>query len=250
MQPALSIVIPAYNEEQRLGATLERLETYFQVPPIPLREVLVVDDGSTDGTAQLVRMWQERFPPLRLLPQAQNAGKGWAVRAGMLAAQGELILFMDADSSTDIGELPKLQAAIAAGADIAIGSRDLQQSVIHKHQPFLREMLGRLFNRLVQLLAVPGIHDTQCGFKLFRRDAAVPLFQHQTIRGWTFDVEILFLARQLGFTVAEVPVAWTDAPGSRVDPLRDALHTCVDLLRIRLGRHTWFQRSLPSRADE
>ena len=248
MDSTYSIIIPAYNEEERIGATLERTLAYFaERPHVPV-EILIVDDGSTDGTARLLASWQERAQSIRLLSHDRNVGKGWAVRTGMLAAGGEHVLFMDADGSTDIAEIEKLAGALAAGADIAIGSRDTAGSDIRQHQPILRETLGKLFNRVVQVLAVPGVSDTQCGFKLFRKSAVGPLFKRQTVRGWAFDVEILFLAVQMKFIIAEVPVRWSDVPGSKMSLLRDALQVARELIRVRfvhrsLGDHAALQKS-------
>lgn len=234
METSYSIVIPAFNEEKRLGPTLERTLAYFADRPETLLEVVVVDDGSTDKTAALISALQKRSERIRLLTHARNMGKGWAVRTGMLAAGGEFVLFMDADGSTDIAEIKKLAKALSNGADIAFGSRDTAGSEILKHQPVLREALGKLYNRIVQVLAVPGISDTQCGFKLFRKSAIEALFHRQTIQGWSFDVEILFLAQQLQYKVVEIPVQWTDVPGSRVRPVRDALKTLWEVARLRL----------------
>ena len=249
MEITYSIVIPAYNEETRLGATLARTLGYFadrQESPV---ELLVVDDGSNDDTADLTESWQERSQHIRVLKHDKNKGKGWAVRTGMLAAAGEFVLFMDADGSTDIAEIEKLAAALDDGADIAIGSRDIAGSDIQKHQPMAREAIGKLFNRVVQVLAVPGIGDTQCGFKLFRKSVVAPLFNRQTVRGWAFDVEILFLAQKLQFKIAEVPVQWADFPGSKVRPLRDALQTVWEVVRLRFVHRSLAHRSTSYSSD-
>lgn len=249
MNSTYSIVIPAYNEEKRIGATLERTVAYFAERPHVQVEVLIVDDGSTDGTARLLASWRERAPHVRLLSHDRNVGKGWAVRTGMLAAAGEHVLFMDADGSTDIAEVEKLAQALAEGADIAIGSRDTAGSDIQKHQPLLRETLGKLFNRVVQVLAVPGISDTQCGFKLFRKSAIGPLFSRQTVQGWAFDVEILFLAHRMKFNVAEVPVQWSDMPGSKMSLLRDAVQIVRELIRVRLTHRSLGDRAALHRSE-
>ena len=169
VETSYSIVIPAFNEEGRIGATLERTLAYFAERPECRVEVLVVDDGSTDGTANLIESWQERSRYIRLLSHDENMGKGWAVRTGMLAADGEYVLFMDADGSTDIAEIEKLSQALDGGADIAIGSRDLAGSEIRKHQPVVRETMGKAFSFIARVLAIPEIADTTCGFKLFRK---------------------------------------------------------------------------------
>ncbi len=249
MESTYSIVIPAYNEELRIGATLERTLAYFADRPDVRVEVLVVDDGSTDDTAKLIAAWQERSQSVLLLSHGNNMGKGWAVRTGMLAASGDYVLFMDADGSTDIAEIEKLAKALSEGADIAIGSRDTAGSVILKHQPMLREALGKLFNRVIQVLAIPRIGDSQCGFKLFPNSAIEPLFNRQTVRGWSFDVEILFLAQKMKFKIAEVPVEWTDFPGSKVNPVRDAFQTVWELLKLRLVHRSLDDRSASNVSD-
>jgi dolichyl-phosphate beta-glucosyltransferase len=234
VETTYSIVIPAYNEEGRIGATLERTLAFFADRPEQLVEILVVDDGSVDGTVSLIEAWQEESPLIRLLRHEKNMGKGWAVRTGMLAAEGECVLFMDADGSTDIGELDGLTAALNDGTDIAIGSRDLAASEIRQHQPFVREMMGKAFSMIARYLAIPGIADTTCGFKLFRKPVVAPLFERQTVRGWAYDVEILYLAMRMNYRVAEVPVHWTDSPDSRVNLVGVVLPTLRDLIWIRL----------------
>lgn len=228
-----SIVIPAYNEENRIDATLERTLAFFAERPDWQWEVLVVDDGSTDRTAALIAARQAQSQNIRLLSHERNMGKGWAVRTGMLAAGGEYVLFMDADGSTDIAELENLVEAVNQGADVAIGSRALAGSEIRKRQPVVRESMGKAFTLLVRILAVPSVSDATCGFKLFRRPVIDSLFGRQTLRGWVFDVEILYLAEKSGFQVTEVPVHWTDFPDSRVNLAGVVLPSLWDLLRIR-----------------
>lgn len=218
-----SIVIPAYNEEQRIGTTLERTLAYFADRPRRWVEVLVVDDGSTDATAGLIEACQSQNPQIRLLRHEKNKGKGWAVRTGMLAAEGGYVLFMDADGSTDIGEIEKLSRALDEGADIAIGTRDVTGSEIRQHQPWLRETMGKAFSWIAREFAIPGIEDTTCGFKLFRNSVIEPLFGRQIIPGWAFDVEILYLAMRQGYSVAEIQVHWTDSPDSHRSSLRWSL---------------------------
>jgi dolichyl-phosphate beta-glucosyltransferase len=232
-KPALSIVIPAYNEERRLGPTLQKVDAYARKARLSF-ELLVVDDGSSDGTAALVRQMAKKMKSLRLVSPGFNQGKGAAVKAGVLAAKGARILFSDADLSTPIEELPNLQAALKAGADIAIGSRALDRARISVRQPIYREAAGRLFNQLVQLLSVPGIHDTQCGFKLFESKAGKRLFACQQVPRFGFDVEVLYLARKAGYKIAEVSVTWVNSPETKVRPIRDGGRAFLDLALIRL----------------
>jgi len=232
-KPALSIVIPAFNEERRLGPTLDRVAGYARARRLG-HELLVVDDGSSDGTAALVAARARKDSGLRLVALGRNQGKGAAIRAGVLAARGRDILFSDADLSTPIEELPALQAALDAGADLAVGSRALDRTRIAVRQPLYREAAGRLFNRLVQLVSVPGIQDTQCGFKLFRAAAGKRLFAAQQVPRFGFDVELLYLARKAGYRIAEVPVRWVNSPETNVRPVRDGARAFLDLALIRL----------------
>ena len=231
-RPALSIVIPAYNEERRLGPSLDAVAAYLGRRGLD-GEVLVVDDGSTDGTAALVRARQAGFPGLALLSLGSNQGKGAAVRAGVLAAGAPRILFTDADLSTPMDELPALEAALGQGAEIAVGSRALDRARVSVHQPFYREAGGRVFNAVVQLLSVPGIQDTQCGFRLFTAEAGRRLFAAQRVPRFGFDVELLYLARKAGYRIAEVPVRWVNSPESKVRPVRDGARAFLDLGLIR-----------------
>ena len=235
----VSIVIPAYNEERRIGRTLERI-CAWQPATCTVREVLVVDDGSRDGTVALV----ERLAgggPIRLLRNPSNRGKGFSVRHGVLAAQGEAILFSDADLSTPVEELDRLVPALDR-APVVIGSRAVADSRLEVHQPLYRELSGRAFNRFVQAAVLPGIHDSQCGFKLFERAAARDIFERLTIDGFGFDIEALYLARRLGHAVAEVGVRWIDDPDSKVTLLRDAPRMFADLARVR-WRHRGLDRN-------
>jgi dolichyl-phosphate beta-glucosyltransferase len=228
--PELSIVIPAFNEEQRLPRTLAELQRALGRYGGEV-EVLVVDDGSSDATAATVRAFRASFP-LRVLANPGNRGKGYSVRHGMLAARGRYLLFTDADLSAPIGELAKLRAALDAGADIAIGSR-AEAELIQAHQSRFRESAGRFFNLLVVLTLGLPFRDTQCGFKLFRQEAAARIFPLQRIEGWGFDPELLFLAKLQGWKVQEVPVVWAHAPGAKIRLLRDSARMFADLVRIR-----------------
>lgn len=226
----ISIVIPAYNEALRLPSYLSEVIQFTRSLPNPV-EIIVVDDGSTDGTGNYVRSLMTATPNLQLLVMPNNAGKGAAVRRGVLAAQGEYVLFTDADGSTPIGETVKLLTAAYEGGDVVIASRRLGESI--EHRSLFRGLLGSVFYRLTNLMAIPGIADTQCGFKLFPRESARQLFSSLREDGWAFDVEMLYLAQKLGMTIVEVPVHWTAVKGSKIDPLHDALRMLGALMRIR-----------------
>lgn len=232
-RPQLSIVIPAYNEEGRLEPTLDRVGAWLDEVGRDA-EVLVVDDGSTDGTSDLVRARAQSDPRVRLVGGSVNRGKGFSVGHGVEQARGEKILFSDADLSTPIEELVKLEEALErAGAQVAIGSRAKAGATLERRQPWYREGMGRAFNLLVQVLVFPGIRDTQCGFKLFTEEAARALFAHRRIDGFAFDVELLYIARRLEIPIVEVPVRWANDEASRVDPVRDSLKMFRDILRVR-----------------
>lgn len=227
----LSIVIPAFNEEARLPASLGAIAAYLSArASAPRVEILVVDDGSSDATAPRAEEAGRRHAlALRVLRLPVNRGKGAAVRVGCLEAAGRLVLVSDADFSTPIYEWEKLAAA---GAPVAIGSRALDEALVKEKQPFFRQAMGKLFNRLVRLVAVPGIRDTQCGFKLFSREAAREIFSRAKVDRFAYDVEALLLARQLGYAIAEVPVLWFNSADSRVTLLGGA-QAYWDVLRIR-----------------
>jgi len=227
----LSIVVPAFNEERRIGASLEKLLDYGK-RRLAGFEIIVVDDGSSDRTCALVDERARGEPRLQLVRLPHNRGKGAAVRRGMLEARLAHALFTDADLSTPIEDVELLFAALGE-AQVAIGSRALAGSRIEVRQPFYREWMGRGFNLLVQRAALPGIHDSQCGFKLFEIAAARELFALARLDGFAFDVEVLFLCRKLGIRVAEVPVRWRNDQASRVKPVRDALRMARDLALIR-----------------
>jgi dolichyl-phosphate beta-glucosyltransferase len=241
--PELSIIIPAYNEEKRLGRALARIREYFASQPVGTSgiEILVVDDGSTDGTARLVQDWARELPFLRLVSNGENRGKGYSVRHGMLEARGRISLFTDADLSSPIEESVKLFAAIDAGNDLAIGSRALDRSLISVHQSKFREAAGIIFNGIMRVFTGLSFHDTQCGFKAFVREPCRIIFEQQRIERFGFDPEILFLASRHGLRSAEVPVRWAHDPATKVHVLRDSLLMFGDLVYIRwnslLGRY-------------
>ena len=229
----LSIVVPAFNEQSRLPATLDLLAAWLSSGPYADAEVLVVDDGSTDDTASVVRRAAAQDVRFRLLQNPGNRGKGYAVRHGMLKAQGQWVLFTDADLSAPIGELPKLfEAGERTGAAVAIGSRALNRQLIGVHQQRWRELSGMFFNRVMRLITGLPFADTQCGFKLYRRDAAQRIFGLQKIDGFGFDVEDLFIAKRLGYVLTEVSVRWNNAEGTKVSTLA-GIKSFVDLLAIR-----------------
>ncbi len=230
----ISIVIPAYNEEKRLGRTLDQVLD-FVVQQGWDAEVIVVDDGSRDDTAELVKRYARSHRCVRLLQNPGNRGKGYSVRNGVLKSQGGIVLFTDADLSSPIEEATKLIAALNTGADIAIGSRWLRAELQTQRQSMARQVMGRAFNLLLRTLLRLDFQDTQCGFKAFRRSAAKTLFPLQRIEGWGFDPEILFLARRIGFKVAEVPVVWAHDEGTRIHPLVDGSKMVLEIARIR-----WF----------
>jgi dolichyl-phosphate beta-glucosyltransferase len=229
---AISVVIPAYNEEDRIPSTIERVWEYLEGRSGGF-EILVVDDGSDDGTGAVVREMGERLRNIRLLVNERNMGKGYSIRKGMLSARGELMLISDADLSTPIEEVERLMPFTGEGFDIAIGSRGLKDSRLEVRQPWHREGMGRIFNLIVRLLLIGGIRDTQCGFKLFRAEAAREVFGRAVVNGFSFDVEVLFIAVKLGYRIKEVPIKWLNSPASRVSVLRDPLRMFLDLLAIK-----------------
>jgi glycosyltransferase involved in cell wall biosynthesis len=229
--PELSIVIPSYNEEARLPRGLEKIRAYVAAHH-PDAEVIVVDDGSKDGTAQVVEEWQREWPALRLVPNGRNRGKGYSVRHGMLEARGRIALFTDADLSAPIDEAEKLLAALG-DADVAIGSRAVDRNLIAVHQSRLREFAGIVFNRCVRLFTGLSFQDTQCGFKAFRTEPSRVIFEQQRIERFGFDPEILFLAKRHGLRAVEVPVRWAHDPATKVHVVRDSMNMFLDLAVIR-----------------
>lgn len=229
----LSVIIPAYNEEERIGKTLEAIYSHLREKPYEW-EILVVDNGSTDGTRKLVEEYAERIPSLRLI-ERRSHGKGWAVKQGMLEAKGEYRLFTDADNSTDITQLEKLLPWATHGADVIISSRKKEGAVIVEKQPFYRVWLGNLFPLIVKMFVpqVRDIKDTQNGFKIFSKQAAEKIFPHQTIFYWAFDVEILSLAKIFGFKVKEVPIVWKNDDKSKMN-LKGMLRAAFEVILTRM----------------
>lgn len=233
MEPlTLSIVLPAYNEAARIGASLDKITDYAQHHAWTV-EVIVVNDGSTDNTADIVRQYTVQHPWLRLIDNPGNRGKGFSVRNGMLHARGDILLFSDADLSSPIEEADKLIAAIQAGADVAIGSRWVRKELQVVPQPLRRQILGRMFNLALRLVLGLNFKDTQCGFKAFRRSAAELVFTQQQVETWGFDPELLYLAKKAGLRIVEVPVCWAHSEGTRLHPLRDGIRMFAQLFQIR-----------------
>ena len=227
-----SIVIPAFNEEARIGATLERLMACIETRHWTA-EVLVVDDGSSDATAAIVSSIARRYPNLRLIENDGNRGKGYSVRNGILQSRGDIVMFTDADLSAPIEEAELLFAAIKGGADVAIGSRWLDRSRQTLRQPIYRRFFGRCFNWLTRLIMHLPLADTQCGFKAFRREAAQTIFIRQRVERWGFDPEILYIALRRGMRVEEVAVTWGHDERSRISYLKDGMKMIQDLVRVR-----------------
>lgn len=229
--PELSIVIPAFNEEARLPETLRRIAAYVRAGGRET-EVIVVDDGSRDRTAAVAASFRNEIPALRVLSNGINRGKGFSVRHGMLEARGRMVLFTDADLSAPIEEADKLIAALGT-ADVAIGSRAVDRSLIAVHQSPFREFAGIVFNGLVRFILRLPFVDTQCGFKAFRRDSCRVIFEQQTIERFGFDPELLYLARHHGLRAVEIPVRWAHSPATKVSMLRDSLQMFLDIFIIR-----------------
>lgn len=226
----LSVIIPAYNEEKRIGQTLRDIEAYLARQEYD-SEIIVVDDGSRDGTAALVRT---AFPRVRLISYQPNHGKGHAVRTGIVAASGDYRLFCDADGSAAIDELDRMWPKFfESRADVVAGSRSLPKSDVQVRQHPIREQMGRIFNVFVRLLVLPGFVDTQCGFKVFTASSADLVFSRQRLDGFSFDTELLYIAKKHGLRIAQVPVRWRNSPHSRVNMVTDSSRMLLDLLKIR-----------------
>jgi glycosyltransferase involved in cell wall biosynthesis len=245
----LSIIVPAYNEELRIPPTLERLNAFLAAQPLKY-EIVVVDDGSKDKTCDVVLAHAARMPNLRLVRQIPNRGKGAAVRRGMLEATGQIRVMCDADGSMPPEQLPRLLAPIiACKSEISIGSRYAEGAKTDQKQPFYRVMWSRLCNKLIQRSLVPGVRDTQCGFKAFTAQAARDLFRDGRIDGWAFDLEILALARRRAYAITEVGVEWSDDGRSRVNPLKDMYKVVREAMTIRKNlRRGVYNKSLSAAA--
>jgi dolichyl-phosphate beta-glucosyltransferase len=240
LAPLLSIIIPAHNEENRLPASLEKVLAFVRSQAY-VSEIIIVENGSSDRTAEIARQAADEEPKVRCI-QETRAGKGLAVRSGMLAAQGEFRFICDADLSMPIEEVNRFLPPQSPSYDVAIASREVP-GAIRYGEPAYRHWVGRIFNWLVRVITLPGLQDTQCGFKCFRASAALDLFPDQTIQGWTFDVEILFLAMRRGYRVIELPIPWYYNPGSRVRLITDSLRMLSDLFRIRWNAmRGWYDR--------
>lgn len=229
---SLSVVIPAYNEETRLPKTVREIHS-FLVERRYAGELLLVNDGSRDRTHEVMQALRDELPLVRVLSYSQNRGKGYAVRTGVMAANHASVLFSDADHSTPIADIDRLWPRYDDGCPVVVASRSLAKSEILIRQPIHRVGMGRVFNLIVSLLAVRGIQDTQCGFKLFSQSAARRIFSRVRTDGFAFDVEVLLRAREEGMRIAEVPVRWADAGGSRVRPGRDSIRMMMEILRMR-----------------
>jgi len=249
----LSVVIPAYNEENRIGGSLDAVLRFLEAQPYSA-EVIVVDDGSSDGTpnrvSERISEYRDRGHELRVLTNKPNRGKGYSVRRGLTEAKGEIVLFSDADFSSPITEAPKLIEPIAERrADVAFGSRALNRQLIGVRQPVIRDFGGRVFNLLLKAITGLRFEDTQCGFKAFRREAALPVFKLQSIERFGFDPEVLYIAKKRGLRLLEVPVVWNDSEGSKVSYFSDSIRMVMDLIRIRLndfkGRYDLASRDAP-----
>jgi len=229
--PDLSIIIPSYNEEKRLPATLERIAAYLSTSGRKA-EVLVVDDGSKDGTAAVAEYFRVKIPTLRVVPNEVNRGKGYSVRHGIQEARGHIALFTDADLSAPIEEAGKLIDALENN-DVAIGSRAIDRSLITVHESPLREFAGIIFNKIVRIILWLPFVDTQCGFKAFRRERCGIIFEQQSIERFGFDPELLYLARRHGLKSVEIPVRWGHSPATKVSMMRDSIRMFIDVFTIR-----------------
>jgi dolichyl-phosphate beta-glucosyltransferase len=243
--PFLSIILPAHNEEQRLPPSLEIVDQFLRGQPYT-SEVIVVENGSTDRTYEAACRFQKRMPALRVLRE-NGRGKGLAVRRGMIEAAGEYRIFCDVDFSMPVEQIAQFIPPALPQMDVAIASREAKGAVRY-NEPELRHFIGRGFNTLVRWMALPGLQDTQCGFKCFRGDIASRIFPLQTINGWTFDVEVLFIARKMGYSIVEVPIPWYYNADSKVRVLKDSLHMFTDLIDIRIKASRGQYQDAPHRS--
>jgi dolichyl-phosphate beta-glucosyltransferase len=232
-RPAVSVVVPAFDEERRIERMLLEALAYFRQRGLAV-EILVVDDGSRDHTSGVVGRLAGAWPELRLIRLAQNHGKGYAVRTGVVNAVGDSVLLADADGATPIVELERLEHALSLGNDVSVGSRAVSPDAgVHVERRWYRHVMGRTFHRLVETLAVKGVRDTQCGFKLFRGPVAHDLFSRMRMSGFSFDVEVLLMAQRRGYRIAEVPINWVHQPGSKVNVVQDSFRMAADVIAIR-----------------
>lgn len=230
--PFLSIIIPAHNEEARLPETMRQVFEFLELQPYS-SEVILVENGSNDRTLEIAQAFRSDFPNLSIYQETQP-GKGLAVRRGMLAARGEYRFMCDVDFSMPVSEINHFLPPALNGYGAAIASREAPGAKRYG-EPAYRHLVGRIFNTLIRLIALPGLQDTQCGFKCFRAEVAEEVFRRQILGGWSFDVEVLFIARQLGYRIVEVPIPWYYNPGSKISVLRDSGQMAFDLLKIRLN---------------
>jgi dolichyl-phosphate beta-glucosyltransferase len=246
---SLSVIVPAYNEAKRIESTLEQLVSHLKAQ-FPVFEIIVVDDGSTDATAEKVRQAAAVNDRIVLHRLPNNRGKGFAVRAGILMARGDAVLFTDADLSTPVEEINMALAELRQGFAVVIASRRHPQSVIARRQSWPRELIGRAFNKVIRLISSLPFKDTQCGFKCFTGAAAKAIFARATIDTFSFDVEVLMIAKALGFSIKEIPVRWTNAPGSKVRPWRDAATIFHELIILRRNASRYGARARRNSAHE
>jgi dolichyl-phosphate beta-glucosyltransferase len=234
LNPFLSIVIPAYNEEKRLPNTLEQVFHFLEKQPF-VSEIIVVENGSNDRTFEIAQEFSDRLPNVRVLHNEQR-GKGLAIQRGVMAAAGEYVFMCDADLSMPVEEISKFIPPQLKNVEIAIASREAPGSIRYK-EPYYRHFTGRVFNTLIRLLVLPGLQDTQCGFKCIRAQVARDIFPYQTLTGWAFDVELLYIARLHGYQIVEIPIDWYFNADSKIRVVRDSLRMFLDLLRIRRNAH-------------
>jgi dolichyl-phosphate beta-glucosyltransferase len=246
-RPELSVVIPAYNEAERIGPTLDSIAAYLKTVN-PSYEIVVVSDGSTDSTDEVIKRYSEGNDRIRLITYHPNRGKGHAVRTGMLEARAPHVLLTDADLATQIEDLRKLQEVAAQGYDVVIGSRALKDSIIIGWRPWYRVLSGKVFNMIIRLLAVPRIRDTQCGFKYFKDGAAAKIFPASRLDGFGYDVEVLYLAEKYGCRIAEIGVHWNNSPATKVSVFKHTLPMLVEVIRVRLN--DWRGRYERPHADD